>query len=415
MGKAGLDRTTKADVTTFVTNRVTIYTSLADAQPPRAHPPTAGGAMSTMGAMAVQTDLRSAEARKATERRTRAALDEARRTWEDACGASDQLKLMWERALFTPAGDAVGYYELHRKASEVAFRRSQEVDHLDTQYEQCVQSLADACAYGRHAAQRHAEAIEGLEPVDGSWHVAWRLLNPADPEQPHTEMPVFAGGRYERDDVEEVRIPGRRPPPRNGPTAAGSSSAHAGLAPGNVDYEDGAAPSGQAGAASAHVPSAAAPAGPPGPVIQAPAYPPPTGPEHTSVTVAGDSRAGARRDRDNNLEALLDGIDDLHREFGEEDSARGGAHVQPTARMAARAASLPADAGASAPSSSATTAGGFPPNDLDARLERLKPLDDLVVSVGRPSGRGDDVHIRRGNPLGNVFPMGPLLRRGFWG
>ena len=54
----------EADVTTFVTNRVTIYTSLADAQPPRAHPPTAGGAMSMMGAMAVQTDLRSAEARK---------------------------------------------------------------------------------------------------------------------------------------------------------------------------------------------------------------------------------------------------------------------------------------------------------------------------------------------------------------
>ena len=39
-----------------------------------------------------------------------------------------------------------------------------------------------------------------VEPVDGSWHVAWRLLNSANPEQLHTEMPVFAGGRYERED-----------------------------------------------------------------------------------------------------------------------------------------------------------------------------------------------------------------------
>jgi len=51
-----------------------------------------------------------------------------------------------------------------------------------------------------------------VEPVDGSWHVAWRFLNSADPEQLHTEMPVFAGGRYKRDDVEVVRVPGRRQP-----------------------------------------------------------------------------------------------------------------------------------------------------------------------------------------------------------
>ena len=67
-----------------------------------------------------------------------------------------------------------------------------------------------------------------VEPVDGSWHVAWRFLNSADPEQLHTEMPVFAGGRYQRDDVEVVRVPGRRQPPRHGLTTAGSSSAHAG-------------------------------------------------------------------------------------------------------------------------------------------------------------------------------------------
>ena len=29
-----------------------------------------------------------------------------------------------------------------------------------------------------------------VEPVDGSWHVEWRLLNSANPEQLHTEMPV---------------------------------------------------------------------------------------------------------------------------------------------------------------------------------------------------------------------------------
>ncbi|EOD12820.1 hypothetical protein EMIHUDRAFT_213016 [Emiliania huxleyi CCMP1516] len=119
---------------------------------------------------AAHRDLRAAhenwKAREATERRTRAALDEARRTWEDACGASNQLKLMWERALFTPAGDVTGYYELHRKASEVAFRRYQEVDRLGTRYEQCVQSLSDACAYGRHAAQRHAEALEALDDLE---------------------------------------------------------------------------------------------------------------------------------------------------------------------------------------------------------------------------------------------------------
>ncbi|EOD11115.1 hypothetical protein EMIHUDRAFT_214934 [Emiliania huxleyi CCMP1516] len=61
---------------------------------------------------------------------------------------------------------------------------------------------------------------------------------------------------------------------------AGSSSAHASLAPGSVDHEDEAMPSEQAGAASAHVPSDAAPVGPPDPIAQTPAYPPPTGPEH---------------------------------------------------------------------------------------------------------------------------------------
>jgi len=47
-----------------------------------------------------------------------------------------------------------------------------------------------------------------------------------------------------------------------------------------VDHEDEAVPNEQAGAASAHVPGDAAPAGPPDPIAQTPAYPPPTGPEH---------------------------------------------------------------------------------------------------------------------------------------
>ena len=77
-----------------------------------------------------------------------------------------------------------------------------------------------------------------------------------------------------------VRISGPRPSPRPDPRAAGSSSTHASLAPGGVDHEDEAMPSEQAGAASAHVPGDAAPAGPPDPITQTPAYPPPTGPEH---------------------------------------------------------------------------------------------------------------------------------------
>ena len=32
-----------------------------------------------------------------------------------------------------------------------------------------------------------------VEPLDGSWHVEWRLLNSANPAQLHTEMPVFYG------------------------------------------------------------------------------------------------------------------------------------------------------------------------------------------------------------------------------
>jgi len=119
-----------------------------------------------------------------------------------------------------------------------------------------------------------------IEPVDGSWHVVWRLLNSANPEQLHTEMPAFAGGRYEREDVEVVRIRGPRPSPRHGLSAAGSSSAHAGLAPDGANHEDETAPSEHAGAAPAHMPSAAAPEGPPDPVALAPAYPPPTGPAH---------------------------------------------------------------------------------------------------------------------------------------
>ena len=37
-----------------------------------------------------------------------------------------------------------------------------------------------------------------VEPVDGSWHVAWRLLNSANPGQLHTTIPNFAGGRSTR-------------------------------------------------------------------------------------------------------------------------------------------------------------------------------------------------------------------------
>ena len=95
-----------------------------------------------------------------------------------------------------------------------------------------------------------------VEPVDGSWHVAWRLLNSADPGQLHTTMPNFAGGRYEREDVEVVRIRGPCPMPRPSPSAAGSSSAHAGLAPDGVNHEDGLASSEHADAAPAHTPSA---------------------------------------------------------------------------------------------------------------------------------------------------------------
>ena len=95
---------------------------------------------------AAHRDLRAAlenwKAREAAERKARAALDAARQTWEDACDASNRLKLLWERALFTPAGDAIGYYELHRKQSEVAFHRSLQVDRLGGRFERCAQSLS---------------------------------------------------------------------------------------------------------------------------------------------------------------------------------------------------------------------------------------------------------------------------------
>ena len=68
--------------------------------------------------------------------------------------------------------------------------------------------------------------------------------------------------------------------PRPSPSAAGSSSAHAGLAPDGVNHEDGLASSEHADAAPAHMPSAAAPEGPPDPAALTPAYPPPTGPAH---------------------------------------------------------------------------------------------------------------------------------------
>ena len=117
---------------------------------------------------AAHRDLRAAhenwKAREAAERRARAALDAARQTWEDACDASNQLKLIWERALFTPAGDAIGYYELHRKQWEAAFHHSLEVDRLGSRFERCAQSLSDACAHVRHAEQRNAEALEVLAP-----------------------------------------------------------------------------------------------------------------------------------------------------------------------------------------------------------------------------------------------------------
>jgi len=118
------------------------------------------------------------KARVATVRRTQAALGVARQTWEDACDASNQLKLIWERALFTPAGDAVGYYELHRKQSEAAFHRSLEVNRLGGRYEQCVQSLSDACVYMQRAAQRHAEALHALDRLEAGGSAGVVVVEP---------------------------------------------------------------------------------------------------------------------------------------------------------------------------------------------------------------------------------------------
>ncbi|EOD31261.1 hypothetical protein EMIHUDRAFT_232216 [Emiliania huxleyi CCMP1516] len=160
-----------------------------DERPPPSAPPSppepAAPARTTVEAAraeerAAYQDLCAARenwrAKVATVRRTQAALDVARQTWEDACDASNQLKLIWERVLFTSAGDAIGYYALHRKQSEAAFHRSLEVNRLGNRCEQCVQSLSYACAYVRHAAQRHAEALDalgGLEAGGSAGEMAW--------------------------------------------------------------------------------------------------------------------------------------------------------------------------------------------------------------------------------------------------
>ena len=145
-----------------------------DERPPPSAPPSppepAAPARTTVEAAraeerAAYRDLCAARenwrARVATVRRTQAALDVARQTWEDACDASNQLKLIWERALFTPAGDAIGYYALHRKQSEAAFHRSLEVNRLGTGANSACRA-SPTRAHTCDAAQRHAEALDAL-------------------------------------------------------------------------------------------------------------------------------------------------------------------------------------------------------------------------------------------------------------